>query len=65
MSMNTDGSSIVAGKLTVLFLAKSANAFLIVLPLRVLGKAWTLAVNRKDAIGLSGEKNINNYNFFF
>lgn len=55
-SINTDGSSIVAGKFTVLFLAKSASAFLIVLPLRVRGSAWTLAANRNDAIGLLKEK---------
>lgn len=53
--MKTVGSSMVAGRLTVLFRAKSAKAFLIVLPLRVLGSAWTLATNRKDAIGLEEE----------
>lgn len=55
--MNTVGSSIVAGKLTVLLRAKSAKAFLIVLPLRVRGSAWTLATSLKDAIGLKIETN--------
>lgn len=56
MSINTLGSSIVAGKLTVLFLAKSASAFRIVFPLRVRGSACTFATSRKEAIGLVGTK---------
>lgn len=42
----------VAGKLTVLLRAKSANAFRIVFPLRVRGSARTLAINRNEAMGL-------------
>lgn len=52
MSINTVGSSMVAGRFTVLLRAKSAKAFLIVFPLRVLGRAWTRATSRNDAIGL-------------
>lgn len=42
----------VAGKFTVLLRAKSANAFRIVLPLRVRGSARTLAIKRNEAMGL-------------